>query len=156
MPRHLLIGIVVLSAAWALNSASLHAEEAKDLKVIAKANDLTGFENKGPVSVISDELVIRNAEQLAAASKKAASAKEPAVQKEMEAALAKVLKVDAIDWTKQMVIVCLANGIDSVKSDGKTATVTYVPLRPLRAPGYPMAIVLVERVEGDVKFVKKK
>ena len=43
--------------------------------------------------------VIRSAEQLVALSSKADSAKDPAVQKEMETDLARLLQMDAIDWS---------------------------------------------------------
>ena len=44
------------------------------------------------------------AEELVGVTSKAKSAKDPDVQKEMEAELAKLLKVDAIDWNKQIVL----------------------------------------------------
>src|SRR5436190_15432258 len=74
-------------------------------------------------------VVIRSAEDLVALSRKAESKKDPAVQKEMEAELAKILKVEAIDWRKHVVLGVIAEGFDSLKTDGKILTATYVPYK---------------------------
>jgi hypothetical protein len=81
------------------------------------------------------------------------------VQKEMEAELAKLLKVNAIDWSKQMVLGAIATRLVSLKTDGKVVTATFIPYQePLarRIPPTPKFLVLIERFEGEVRFNPKK
>jgi hypothetical protein len=135
------------------------AEDARELRIIASAHDNSRDFSLGPVQIKAGSVVIRNAAELVAASSKAGSAKEPAVQKELEAELAKLLKVEAIDWNKQMVLAVRGNGFDSLKVEGKVLTATFVPHyeRPVRAIlPWPKALVLTERFEGEVKFVPRK
>jgi hypothetical protein len=76
----------------------------------------------------------------------------------MEAELAKLFKVEAIDWKKQMVLGAICERFDSLKVDGKGLTVTFVPYQepPARSISRtPKILVLVNRVEGEVKFEKK-
>jgi hypothetical protein len=92
-------------------------------------------------------------------SRKAKSAKDPVVQKEMDVELAKLLKVDAVDWRKHIVLGVIGQGFDSLKYDGKVLTATYIPFKePLTRliPPTPKVLVLIERFEGEVKFVPKK
>src|SRR5262245_39037598 len=94
LPR--LFGLLAIYAA-----ASLQAAEPKELKTIAV------FAGPyGPVQLKANDtgVVIRSAEELVARSSKPESAKDAAVQKTMEEELAKLLRVDAIDWKKQMVL----------------------------------------------------
>jgi len=150
----------ILAVSLYLLPAPVCGDDAKELKIIATAKDFSRVNSIGPITLKPGSLaVIRSAEELVAASNKAESAKEPAAQKEIESALAKLLKVDAIDWNKQMVMAAIAQGFDSLKSDGKVLTATYLPYieRPLRAtPQPPKVLVLTERFEGQVKFVPKK
>jgi hypothetical protein len=139
------------------------AEGARELKIIASAQDSTRATNLGPVQIKdSGGVVIRSAEDLVAHSSKPDSAKDLAVQKQTDAELAKVLQVDAIDWSKQMVLAVRgARGtmsdrihFDSLKVEGKVLTVAWeVKQRPPHAGcGTPFALILVERFDGEVKF----
>jgi hypothetical protein len=150
----------ILATALALATAPAYAEEGKELKVAASAKETSREYRIGPVSFTNSSIVlIRSAEELVAASDKPASAKDPAVQKEMTAALAKVLKVEAIDWKKQMVVAGIAESVDSLKVAGNVLTVNYTRHyeRPVRAVlPKPKVVVLAERFEGgEVKFVPK-
>lgn len=103
--------------------------------------------------------MIRSAEELVALTDKAKSAKDPAVQKEMVAELAKLLKVDAIDWNKQIVLGVIGEGFDSLNTNGKVLTVTFIPFKERvgrSVPPAPKVLLLIERFEGEVQFVKKK
>lgn len=153
-------GLCLLTASIFLLPIPAQADDAKDLKIIATAKEVTVHITIGPFELKRRDLVvIRSAEELVAASTKAASAKDPAVQKELTGALAKLLKVDAIDWNKQMVVFGIADGMDSLKSDGKTLAVTYLrhpEQLARRIQPYPKILVLTERFEGDVKFTPKE
>jgi hypothetical protein len=80
----------------------------------------------------------------------------------MEAELAKLLEVDAIDWRKQMVLAVRGEPgtkadrvhFDSLKVEGKVLTVAWkVKQRPPHAgTGTPIALILVDRFDGEVKF----
>jgi hypothetical protein len=149
-------GLVVVCA---ILPTPLSAQDVTDLKPIAAAKDLSRGENIGPFLMKREGVVIRSAEELVALSSKAKSAKDPAVQKEMEAELAKLLKVDAIDWKKQIVLGVIGPELVSLKSDGKVLMATYVPYteRPARSiPQIPKILVLIDRFEGEVKFLPKK
>ena len=77
----------------------------------------------------------------------------------LETELTKLFKVDAIDWNKQIVLGVIGEGFDSLNTDGKVLTATFVPYKepPGRGvPRTPKFLVLIERFEGEVKFVKKK
>jgi len=136
------------------------ADDAKELKILANAKVSTKERNIGPVVLNKlTPVIIRSAEELAAATQKAKSAKDADVQKEIEAEVAKLLKVDAIDWKKQMIVAGVAESFDSAKSDGKVLTVTFTKYveRPTRAVlPWPKVMSLVERFEGEVKFVPKE
>jgi hypothetical protein len=154
------LGLAILASALVLLPASLRGDDPKELKIQAIAKDLSEGTYLGPIRLKSvGPIVIRSAEELVAASGKPTAAKDLAVQKEMEAALAKLLKVEAIDWRKQMILVGIVQGFETLASDGKVLTVTILPFneRPTRAPQkYPKELILTERFEGDVKFVPKK
>jgi hypothetical protein len=139
------------------------AEDARELKIIASAQDSSRATNLGPVQLKdSGGVVIRSAEDLVAHSSKSDSAKDLAVQKQMDAELAKLLQVDAIDWSKQMVLAVRGERgttadrihFDSLTVEGKVLTVAWkVKQRPPHAGcGTPFALVLVERFDGEVKF----
>jgi hypothetical protein len=145
-------------AAWSVLPAAL-ADDAKELKPIATAKDNSRSASIGPFLLKTDGVVIRTAEELVALTTKAKSAKDEAVQKEMEAELAKLLKVETIDWNKQMVLGVIGEGFESLTTDGKVLTATFVPFKEpggRAAPPAPKVLVLVARFEGEVKFVKKK
>jgi hypothetical protein len=165
MSRGLQLSVACLAAAWAAMIPNmLRAQESKDLKIFASLDNLAG-----PIRLKKEDsgVVIRNSQELVAHSSKPGSAKDPAVQKKMESELAKLLKVDGIDWTKQMILA--VNGhqagyalikFDSLKIEGKILTVTWKQEeRPALGISVPSGLVLVERFEGEVKFVpfaKKK
>src|SRR5262249_23478156 len=103
MSRSLLLAVTCLVAAWtALLPLTLRAEEPMAPKILASASD------PDPVLVRlkkdDSSVVIRSADELLAHSAKPDSAKDPAAQKAAEAELAKRLKVESIDWSKQMVL----------------------------------------------------
>jgi hypothetical protein len=148
-----------LIGAWAILPAVVRAEDVKELKSIATAKGMERSSSLGPIHLNRAGIVIRNAEELVARSLKSTSLKDPAVQKEIEADVVKLLKVDAIDWKKQMILAIIGEDFESLKHDGKTLTATFIPFKePItRAiPATPKVLILVERFEGEVKFVPKK
>jgi hypothetical protein len=148
-----------LVAAWLVVPAAAGADDTKDVKAIATAKDVARSASFGPIRLKKEGVVIRSAEELVALTAKATAANDPAVQKETEAEVAKLLQVEAIDWAKRMILGVIGEEVESLKSDGKALTVSYVPFKePLaRAiPKTPKVLVLVERFEGEVKFVPKK
>lgn len=143
--------------------ALVRAESPRELTVIATAQDSPREASIGPVQLSTyGGVVIRSAEELVATSGKPGSAKDAAVQKEMSKELAKLLDVDAIDWSKQMVLAVRGEPgtkadrvhFDSITVEGKLLTVAWkVKQRPPHAgPGTPIALVLVDRFDGEVKF----
>jgi hypothetical protein len=163
MSRGLQLRVTCLAVTCALLQAPLHAEDAPEVKIIASAQDSPRAANIGPVQLNDfGGVVIRSAEELVAHSSKATSAKDPAVQKEVEAELVKLLEVDAIDWSKQMVLA--VRGVpgtkadrvhfDSLKVEGKVLIVAWKvrPRPPHAGPGTPVALLLVSRFDGEVKF----
>src|SRR5262249_1930181 len=113
-------------------------------------------------------VVIRSAEELVAHSGKPDSAKDAAVQKALEAELAKFLNVESIDWKKQMVLAVQghpSNGesgsikFELPKIEGKVLVVFWKQEHSVtRAPyqGPPMGFALVERFEGEVNFIPRE
>jgi hypothetical protein len=159
MSRSLLLSTASLLAAWAVFPAPLSAEDAKDLKPGAKI-----VMDRGPIKYQHiAHLVIRSAEELVAHSDKPLEAKDRKVQKEMEAALAKLFKVDAIDWDKQMVVGIMTGGrrgdagnlaFGSFLVRGQTLTVSYTgPSFPEHTCASNSGLALVNRFDGAVKFV---
>ena len=145
----------------------LHAEEARELKIIASAQDSPRAASIGPVRLEAPgSVVIRSAEELAALSSKAKSAKDAAVQKEMESELARLLEVDGIDWSKHMALAVRGEAgtkadrvkFDSLRIEDRTLTVAWrvKPRPPHAGPGTPIAVILVERFDGEVKFVPSR
>ncbi|MCE9560588.1 MAG: hypothetical protein K8U57_00905 [Planctomycetes bacterium] len=154
---------VACLAIVAVLPAPLCAEEARDVKIIAAAQDSPNAGNIGPVQLDQNAaVVIRNAEELVARSGKATAAKDAVVQKEMQSELAKLLQVEAIDWKTQMVVAVRGEPgtkadrvhFNSLKIEGKVLTVAWkVKQRPPHAgAGTPIALILVERFDGEVKF----
>ena len=159
MSRALQLAVVCLSVALAGHAASPGAEEVEDLKPEAKI-----VMDHGPLAYkLQLQLVIRSAEELVASSSKPLKSKDREVQREMSLALAKLFKVDAIDWDKQMVIGIMTGGgrgdagnlaFKSFQIEGKSLTVHY------KGPGYPdhtcasnSGLALVDRFDGVVQFV---
>lgn len=162
MFRHLKLTATCV-VALATVPALVRAESPRELTVVAMAQDSPREASIGPVQLDSfGGVVIRSAEELVAHSGKPGSAKDSAVQKAMSAELAKLLQMDAIDWSKQMVLAVRGEPgtkadrvhFDSIAVEGKVLTVTWkVKQRPPHAgPGTPIALVLVDRFDGEVKF----
>src|SRR5262249_42999104 len=123
----------------------------RELKVIAQGNARIG----------AGSSVIRSAKELAAAE---GGKGDPAAA---VARLAKLLKLEAIDWENQMIIV-ISGGVQrsggysvelkKLAAADKTLTVHWTLNRP--KPGqpvtlaltHPMLTVLVERFDGEVRF----
>src|SRR5262245_29180468 len=137
----------ILAIALVLLPAMVRGDD-KDVKIIATATDNSASARMGPLYLKREGVVLRNAEDVVALSSKPKSAKDPAVQKQMEADLAKILKVDAIDWSKQMVVGIIGEKLNSLKIDGKVLTATYVPFKEPSGraiPPTPKVLVLTER-----------
>ena len=163
MSRCLKLSVICLAVTCVLLPASLYAEDAREVKIIASAQDSPRAVSIGPVQLNSyGGVVIRSAEELVAHSSRPDSAKDPTVQKAMQAELVKLLEVESIDWNKQMVLAVRGEPgtkadrvhFDSLKVEGKVLTVAWkVKQRPPHAgPGTPIALILVERFDGEVKF----
>lgn len=161
MLRSLKLWVACVAVACA--SLPLCAEDARELKIIASAQDSQRAENIGPVQLNEfGGVVIRNAQDLVIYSSKPDSANDPAVQKELQSELAKLLHVDAIDWSKQMVLAVRGEPgtkadrihFDSLRVEAKVLTVAWkVKQRPPHAgTGTPIAVILIERFNGEVKF----
>jgi hypothetical protein len=149
-----------LIAAWVLLPAMVFAQDpTKELKSIATAKDRERTSNFGPFWVKRPGVIIRSAEDLVGLTNNPKAAKDPMVQKGMEAVLAKLLKVESIDWSKHMVLGVIGESFESLKIDGKVLTAMFVPFNETvtRAiPPTPKVLVLIERFEGEVKFVPTK
>ncbi|HEX3151445.1 MAG TPA: hypothetical protein VHR66_25430 [Gemmataceae bacterium] len=159
MSRVRTLALACLTLAWLILSTVARCDEPKDIKPIASAEDMERTSRFGPIHLTKVGVVIRSAEELVAQSPRPETAKDPKVQKEMEAEMAKVLKVDAIDWKKQMILGVVGYDFDSLKTDAKTLTASYAPFNEpvTRAiPKTPKIVVLIERFDGEVKFVPKK
>jgi len=117
MVRGLSVYLVILCGAWVLIPGRAAPRSQRSDHHCA-AHDSPLEAGIGPVQLRGEEgVVIRDAEQLVARSAKPDSAKDPTMQKEMEAELAKVLDVSAIDWSKQMVLALRGNrGRSSIES----------------------------------------
>src|SRR5262245_62092930 len=159
MPRCLQLAIVCLVAARATLPAPLGAGDVKDLKPRAKV-----VMAHGPLAYKPQRhLVIRSAEQLVASSSKPLKSKDRKVQQEMSSALAKLFKVDAIDWDKQMVVGIMTGGgrgdagalaFVSFLVQGKSLTVHYTgPAFPDSTCASNSGLALIPRFDGEVKFV---
>src|SRR5262245_35475010 len=130
MSRSLLLSAGCLAAVMV--PITFAVQDAKELKLIASTTDA----EPGLVRLkqIDSGVVIRSAQELVAHSAKPESAKDAAVQKAMEADLAKRLKVDSIDWSKHMVLVVQGHPtkgeygtikIEAPKIQGKMLVVTW-------------------------------
>jgi hypothetical protein len=150
--------------------APAKAEGRRGLKVFAQAPFHDRHYHIGPLAFDrpAKALVLRSAEELAAATRKAKAAKggdlhkNAAFQKATRDEVAKLLGVKSIDWGRQMVVAFnwgrfrFKKEVEFLSFDveGKTLTVRW-RLNELGAAGYisaPRGIALVERFEGDVRF----
>jgi hypothetical protein len=153
-----------LLAALVIIPAQAPAEDARELAVIAAAQDSPTAGAIGPVRLDRyGGVVIRSPEELVAHSDKPDAAKDSTVQNEKAAELAKILQVEAIDWKTQMVVAVRGEPgtradrvqFEPLRVEGTVLTVAWkVKQRPPHAgPGTPIAVVLVDRFEGEVKFI---
>lgn len=142
----------------AIFAAPIVAGETKEMSVIAIAHESQLDAGVGPIQMKElGGIVIRSSQELAALSTESD-------QRKIEAELAKVLEVSTIDWNKQMVIALRGvQGtkldrihIESLKVEGKALTVSWkIKQRPPHAgPGSPVAVLLVDRFDDEVKFVE--
>jgi hypothetical protein len=159
MSRCLQLAIVCLVATGAILPPPLGAEDLKDLKPGAKV-----VMAQGPLAYKPQRyLVIRSAEELVANSSKSLKSKDREVQQEMTAALAKLFKVDAIEWDKQMVVGIMTGGgrgdagnlaFVSFLRQGKSLNVHYTgPAFPDHNCASNSGLALIPRFDGEVKFV---
>jgi hypothetical protein len=154
--------IVAGLVACSVLAAPLRAEDG-EWTIIASAQDSPRATNIGPVQLNEfGGVVIRSAADLVTHSGKPDAVKDTAVRKALETELAELLKVDAIDWSKQMVLAVRGEPgtkadrihFESLRVEGKVLTIAWkVKQRPPHAgPGTPIALILVERFDGEVKF----
>jgi hypothetical protein len=150
----------ILAGLLVLFAVPVRGDDVKDLKIIASFQEPKEGLLLGSLTLKGQKLtVVRSAEEMVAATNRSAAAKDEKVQKEIVGVVTKLLKVEGIDWGKQMVLVGVAESIDSLKADDKELKVTFVPWveRPMPAlPQPPKVLVLTERFDGEVKFVPKK
>lgn len=143
-------------------------KEVKELKVITQAS----FVDSAPPfsSPKGGLLVVRSVEELVAESPQGRAAKDPAaarkdsdLQKAVEKQLVATLKVDKIDWEKQMVVVVSTDSGDNrranpkvvvvtVKASGEKVTVAVVKGQSEYAGfgRYPGVVAIVEKHDGKV------
>jgi hypothetical protein len=156
--RCLQLAIVCLVAAWAILPA-LGAEDVQDLKPGARI-----VMAQGPLAYKPQlHLVIRSAEELVANSGKPLQSRDREVQQEMSSALARLFRVDAIDWDKQMVVGVMTGGgrgdagnlaFVSFLLRGKSLTVHYTgPAFPDHTCASNNGLALIPRFDGEVNFV---
>jgi hypothetical protein len=112
------------------------------------------------------ELVIRSAAELVAKTPYAMlDIQQQAAEKMATEAITKALKVDAIDWKTQMLVVVTAGArptggfkldITSLTVNDKTLTVQWLLTPPkgivTQAFTHPARVALVERFDGEVRF----
>ncbi len=166
----LVVGLILSGASCA------DAAEPKELKIIAQYSFINGGSH--PIWLFNKDvkagpLVIRNAEELVAASWEGQQAKDLSeakkdrdLQKKVERQVAKEMGFDVIDWEKQMVI---AYGMDvkqssrvppkleftSLKLSGETLTVESFSKGGVGYDGSgskPCVLAVVERHNGKVEF----
>jgi hypothetical protein len=163
----------MIRCAWAavgLLAAGLAAAEPTDWKVLASAGTVGKQEWPLHIDPVGDKprhgVACRGPADLTALvvkdPKLAAAADE---QKRAEAWAARLLKVEKIDWTKQMVVAVDAGSVGngrevklvSAKADGQTLTVTWQTLTKAKSGlANPRLVALMPRFEGDVVFVEKR
>jgi hypothetical protein len=153
--RAFLLVLVLAFAADDPRPAALAAAGEKELKVFAKAPVRPG--NRG-----AGNLVIRGGQELAKLMGGVGANIDDA-----NARMAKILKVDKIDWNKQMLLV-IGGGkqrsggyrveVTGLKVKGDTLTVHWKLVGPRRgqpvtkAITYPALTLLVERFDDTIRF----
>jgi hypothetical protein len=161
-PRSFLF-VACLGVVAATLPGPLHAEDAREVKIVASAQDSQREAHIGPVQLDTyGGVVIRSARDLVARSGRPDAADDAAAQKAAAADLAKLLDVEAVDWATHMVLAVRGEPgtkadrvhFESLKVEGKVLTVAWkVKQRPPHAgTGTPLALILVERFDGEVKF----
>ncbi|MBA4063492.1 MAG: hypothetical protein C0501_07220 [Isosphaera sp.] len=168
---------VLVAAALAVPPAGeASGAEPRELKIVAQRAFVDSNDGAPPISFTRsadkpvEPLVIRSAEELAAASPKGRQAKDPAaagkdadLQKEVEGLLMNALKVEKIDWEKQMVVAVSEKAayrvpprweFTSLKVDGDKMAVEVGRKggEGYGAYGTPWAVAVVERFDGKVEF----
>ena len=99
MSRCLQLAVACLTVACAVLPAPLRAEDARELKIIASAQDSPREASIGPVHLHdSGGVVIRSVEELVARSSKPDAAKDPAVRKEVDQATEACKAALATPW----------------------------------------------------------
>ena len=145
---------------------TLRGQAPKELKILASTSDT----EPNLIRLKKDDsgVVIRSAQELVAHSPKPDSAKDPASQKEAEAALARALKVEKIDWSKQMILAVQGHPTrgeaGSIRFDVPRITAKVLRVvwnqehRVTRFPykGPPTGIALVDRLDGEIVFLPRK
>lgn len=141
-------------------------DNAKELKIHAKTrwqyvSSAPDGDKKGK------QFAMRSAAELVANTPfKGRDGTKEAVEKAATEELAKALKVTAIDWSKQMLVVVTGGvkssggwriDISKVAVDGKTASVLWSLSAPegfaTQAFTHPSLVALVDRCEGEVTFI---
>jgi hypothetical protein len=149
----------------------LAAEDAKAVKPTATA---AWTYSRADVNAKNDakQLAIRSGAELVKAAPSYAALKDvkaDVLEKQATEALAKALKVKAIDWKKEMLLVITAGtkrtggykvAVTDVKVAGDTMTVTYKVTPPdgfaTQAFTHPGAVALVPAHKGKVVFEQAK
>lgn len=166
----LVVGVLLLTSS---RLPVLGADEPRALKVFASQSWSNASSKIGPLTFVRKSthdkatFVIRTAKDLAAvtweAFKEPKNADDAVLQKEVADQFAKLLKVDRIDWDKQMVIAIwdAANvrgprgGVEFVSFNvqGNQLTVRW-KLDEKRDGSYPVprGVALVDRFDGTVVF----
>jgi hypothetical protein len=150
----------LLASLMVLLLSTVHAGEPMDVKIIASFG-----EPYSPIQVKKEDtgVVIRSAQELVSYSGKPNSAKDADAQKKLESEVAKLLKVERIDWTKQMILAVHGHRskegsgaikFRSLKIKDKVLHVTWQQEdRPSLGIANPRGLALVQRFDGEVKFV---
>jgi len=135
---------------------------AKEVKIFGQ-----GFWRAGVQGGQQQQLVVRSAEELVAASGQPDKAKDEATQKMVAEMVCKALKVETIDWKTQMLVVASGGvqrsggySVEILSADAKDKVLTVrwklntpKPGQPVTlALTHPAAAALVEKFDGEVKF----
>lgn len=160
--------VAVVALGFALTLSRGPAAEPQEWKVIAK---VTSVADRPPIPLTFGKnpdgpehgLVFRGPADLATRyvtdPKKASDPAEQAAAVEWAA---KLLKVDKIEWTRQMLL-AISDGANtphevrlvSLRADQGVLTVTWdVVPKPGTGLSNPRALVLVPRFDGEVRFVR--
>jgi hypothetical protein len=138
----------------------------KPLKILARGYWSYGTVTPDAMKKGEQTLIRKPAELASRPPWNRSDAPAAAVERTAVAAVAKALKVDAIDWDKQMLVLVTAGrrnsggwrvNVESVEVADKTIKVRYSVTPPkgfaIQAITHPGQVALVERAEGTPKFV---